>query len=225
MRLPGALVHAVVCPRRSPSRCPSWTSLPCPTLPPVRWRTGACCCTASARCWWTMARTTWRSGARSRRRSRTKRCGCVRLCVSLCLCLCVSLAVCACYYCACCCCVCVFWGGGGRHLSDQQEQRASSLCRRLLARPPWCCLPCLAATACALTCVQAHQWTGDLVTLSDWNALWLNEGWATYLEAVVADAQAPGLGYLDNFFAETTSDGALCCGAACRDGLPRGRWC
>ena len=31
---------------------------------------------------------------------------------------------------------------------------------------------------------QAHQWFGDLVTLDDWTELWLNEGFAEYLENV-----------------------------------------
>ena len=30
----------------------------------------------------------------------------------------------------------------------------------------------------------AHQWWGDLVTCSDWSHLWLNEGFATYFEAL-----------------------------------------
>ncbi|NOY57662.1 MAG: T9SS type A sorting domain-containing protein [Calditrichaeota bacterium] len=30
----------------------------------------------------------------------------------------------------------------------------------------------------------AHQWWGDLVTLSDWRNIWLNEGFATYCEAL-----------------------------------------
>jgi len=55
--------------------------------------------------------------------------------------------------------------------------------------------------------MQAHQWFGNLATLDDWNELWINEGFATYFEAVLADAYQPGMGYLNNFFADTTSNG------------------
>ncbi len=33
----------------------------------------------------------------------------------------------------------------------------------------------------------AHQWFGDLVTCRDWSQGWLNEGWATYSEAIWAN--------------------------------------
>jgi aminopeptidase N len=33
----------------------------------------------------------------------------------------------------------------------------------------------------------AHQWTGDLVTCKSWEHLWLNEGWASYAEALWAE--------------------------------------
>ncbi len=35
----------------------------------------------------------------------------------------------------------------------------------------------------------AHQWWGDLVTLSDWRNIWLNEGFATYCEALYFESQ------------------------------------
>ncbi|MEB0303340.1 M1 family aminopeptidase, partial [Mucilaginibacter sp. 5C4] len=34
-----------------------------------------------------------------------------------------------------------------------------------------------------------HQWFGDSVTPSDWKDIWLNEGWATYVEWLRAEHQ------------------------------------
>lgn len=62
--------------------------------------------------------------------------------------------------------------------------------------------------------LQAHQWFGDLVTLDDWTELWLNEGFATYFEVVVADAFRPGWRYFDSFFHDTTSSGLEADGVA-----------
>jgi len=38
----------------------------------------------------------------------------------------------------------------------------------------------------------AHQWFGNLVTMQWWEGLWLNEGFAAYMEHFCVDALFPG---------------------------------
>lgn len=46
---------------------------------------------------------------------------------------------------------------------------------------------------------NAHMWFGDLVTMSWWNGLWLNEAFATFMEILAVDAWKPDWNRWDTF--------------------------
>uniref|UniRef100_A0A914WDA4 Aminopeptidase n=1 Tax=Plectus sambesii TaxID=2011161 RepID=A0A914WDA4_9BILA len=53
----------------------------------------------------------------------------------------------------------------------------------------------------------AHQWFGNLVTMKWWNDLWLNEGFANFIEYFVTDRIFPDWKLMDQFYVENLLPG------------------
>ena len=60
----------------------------------------------------------------------------------------------------------------------------------------------LARVADVVAHENAHMWFGDLVTMSWWNGLWLNEAFATFMEMLAVDAWKPEWKRWDSFGVE-----------------------
>ncbi|EER05229.1 Puromycin-sensitive aminopeptidase, putative [Perkinsus marinus ATCC 50983] len=78
----------------------------------------------------------------------------------------------------------------------------------LLCDPERTSVARMARVATVVAHELAHQWFGNLVTMHWWDELWLNEGFATFMQYLCTDALQPELGVW-NMYISDTLDGAL----------------